>query len=1243
MDQDRNQLDAKIAAAKQWWRLSRALTGLALGVAAACILIIVCFHIDLKLVLSPGARTAWKAFIVLSMLGTALGGAAYAALKRLQDREIAALVERTYPVFKERLLTTIELIPALAAATDSSGFSRSMTVSLAKETSRAAADMDFRRAIDTRGLRRSALTAGFCFLLLLAQRFASPEAFDNWLRRMNSPHSDIPVWANTRLWIAASKELLPVGDDAQITVTARGLKANTCTLYMRPAGETSRPYKALTADHWVPGAADTNAGSAEAQQFTFNLKSLPASVELYAKANDGRSNDRTIVVEARPTLINVKMTLHFPAYMHRETQTIPSSTGNIAAPYGTEVDIVGEANKPLKTAQYIHNGAMVGSWPVTADKTSGKIDVRKDGSYQFGLVDTHGFSNAEPPTKYDIHSIPDMAPTVLLSKPSADIDLVPDGSLPLVAHATDDYGVASMKLAYARQRGEAMSRTGEASMKTIAAGSLPLPMPAAGPQVHIAERWHIGALQGKPGDLIKFEVDAIDNDNLDGPHVGRSGSLNIHIVSLTEMQRKLKDNLDEESRALEQLRNTQIEAQKQLQQARIKHDPAALAKAQEAQRAVADEARAITQRVGDVSAQLENNNLATKSELQRRNDAQQALQDVAQQKAPAAADAVQHAQAPKTAKAEQNQQLNKAASEQNEIRKDIDKAQDLLARTPPPDQLAAEAKRLAAEQARLADTARSISEGIKEQRQQSGKNELSPELKIGLETERQQQQQATAETRRLEKQLNAAAQAAEERGQTKQAQALRTAADALQKAAVQSQQAQAEQNLANGKPEKAAPQQDRAAAGLEKAAQQAQQAAANEQNAGNTAEQLERAAAQLRDLAKQQQDAAQKAAQNPNAAQSQALASQEKSIQQQAQQQQQNLNGSPQAQQALQQAQQNLSQAGKQLSQNQAQQAASPAKQAAQNLEQAARQAESAAEQIRQTEAANELADRVERLAQVQSALKNQTERLQNTRQQRPLTPNERGELGQVAARQQNLEEEAKSLAERFPSQSFQNALRSASKQAHPATRNLNPENGTQPDTGRETQAAQARAAQTLGTVAQALKLQAQAAKNNQQQNSQQDAQQQQSSAQQAQEAAALGELALAQGMQQAVRQNTGQLDQERRNQALSPAQQAQAKQLAQDQQEAQNVTRRAQDALTNVPGVAETLNNARQSMERSAQNLNQQQTGQPTLGQQENALQNLAQAAGLRSIVTARSKRAAKSATSRRTISAWRARTSSI
>jgi|GEM_PF-2803862 len=1213
-----NPLQQKLAATRQWWRTTYILRGFAWSICAVVLLVLVCYQSDTHLILSPTARMAWRALIVLAGLGVTVGSIVYSAAKRLPDTMLAAEVERSFPSLQERLLTTIELSPALALGTDLAGFSRSMTVSLAEETSKATEGMDFRRAVNTRSLKRSSVTAAFMVLLLLAQRFAAPDSFNNWLNRMRNPVADIPVWANTRVWVTPDKDLLPVGSNVNVSITTRGVAASNVTLYYRPAGDKNALWRTLVLKDPKP-AFDTQvsnevksgaSGSPDALQFACKLSALPASVEMYAKANDGRSNDKTVVVEPRPTLLNVKLTMHFPAYMHRATQVVPLSTGNIAAPVGTEVEIEASANKPIKSALYSRNDIAQKPWLVDGDVVKGHLSVNHDSSYELALTDTHGFENSQPAPRYEIHAIADLPPSVAITRPATDIDLVPDGSIPLVGNASDDYGVAALKLVYARQQADQMARTGASGLRTIGGGSLPLPLAATATQVNVAERWHIGSVHGKPGETIRYEMDAIDNDTLDGPHIGRSNVLNIHVRSLVDMQKKLKDDLDEEARALEQLRKTQIDAQHELHQARAKMDPAAITRAQEAQHAVAEEAKALTQRIADVSAQLENNNLATKSELDRRSAAQNTLDAVAQQKAPQAADAVQHAAAQKAAAQDRAESIRHADHQESEIRHDIEKAQDLLTRTPAPEQLAAEAKRLATEQERLADTARSLAEGIKEQKQQTNSNELSPELKVGVETERQQQEQANQDTQRLERQFNNAATAAEERGQHQQAEALKQAQKALKQANVAAQQAQAQQNLAQAHPEKAAPEQDRAAAGLEKAAQAAQQAASDTPNAANAAEQLEKAAQQLHDLAKQQQDVAAKTAQpNSSAQQNKDLAAQERNIQNQAAQQQQNLNGTPNAQQSLQKAQQNLSQSGQQLGQNQPQQAKQPAQQAAQNLENAARQAENAAQQIRQEQAANELADKVERLAQIQSALKNQTERIQNTRQTRPLNNNEKGELGQVAARQQNVEEEAKTLAERFPSPAFQKALTNAAKQAHPATKNLNPENGTQPDTGQTTQAAQARAAQTLGAVAQALKQQAQAARDQQQQQQQNPDQQSQMSPQQAQEAEALGELRLAEGLQQQLRQNTGQLDQTRHNQALTPAQQEQARQLAQDQQDTQAITNHAAETLSALPGVPESLQQAGQHMEQSHNGLTNQQTGQPTQGHQDSALQHLAQA----------------------------------
>ena len=1221
MSETGNPIRRKLAAARQWWRTTRVLSGLGWTVAAIVVLSLICYHADSRLVLSASAREGWR-------LGIAAAGGILlciavlrSLLRPLPDAVVAAHVEQKYPDLRERLLTAVDLSPSLAAAGGSlsSGFSRSMTSALLEETQKAAAPLNFRRAVNLAPLRRAGLAAMAMLLLLAVEAGMAPDAFANWLHRMRDPRADIAPWANTRVYVKPEAELLPRGAGVGVVIVTRGLAADKSVLHYRPAGDKNAPWKtvdlsgaaALSADDATAPqpqlTADHNpTAKEEIRRFRYRFPSLPQSVEMYATANDGRSNERGVAVEDRPAFSSFKMTFHYPAYTHKPVQTLTVSGGDIAALAGTEVDVVGIANKPLHSVDFSLNRSRSSAWPVKGEKTQGHLSVRKDASYALLLTDRHGFAG-DKAAPYAIKAQADQAPTVQISRPATDMDLVPNGSLPLVAHAADDYGIAGMRLVYAALKGEGF---GGSAMKTLGRGSLPLPGPNGTPNADVIERWHIGSIQPKVGETIRYEVDATDNCTVGGPHTARSNSYRLHIVSVVEMQQRLKEALDEESHALADLRNNQIEAQKQLAAAQKQQDKNAMAQAQEAERAVGEQAKSLTARVEALSAQLENNNFATKSELDRRNEAKQTLQSLASQKIPAAADAVKKAQDVK--KGETASSLAQAGKQESDIKHEIEKAQDQLSRTPTPDQLAAEAARLAKEQQDRADTARTLAEDIKAAQQKN--TPIPSEDKVGLETEKKNQAEINADTQKLQKQLQAAAKAAAERGDQKQAQALKQAADALQQGQAQQHQQQASQGLKQNDPAKAAPQQDKAASALEKAAAAAKQATDSQNAQKATAEQLHQAAKELQALAKEQKAVADKTAQNPDAQQSQQLSQKEQEIQKQAADAQKNLNGAQNAQQNLQKAQQNLQQAGQKLSQNSPQSAQSPAQQAAQQLQQAAQQAENAAQQIDQAQAAAEFADRVEHLAQVQKALKDTTARLDAAKQRGPLDSNAKGELGQVAQRQQNIEQEAKNLADKLPSPAFKQALAMAARQAHPATQALNPDHGLG-DTGQPTQAAQARAAQTLETIAAALKQQAQGAQNQQQQKQQQpqDAQQQAQSAQQAQEEAALGNLMLAKGLQQGIRQNTGQLQQDRArnpNQDLNPAQQKDVQQLAQDQKATQEITQQAADALAQVPDAQKTIQQATQHQQQSGSQLQQAQTDQPTQNHQDEALKGLDQAA---------------------------------
>jgi hypothetical protein len=138
-------LQRKLAATRLWWRATRLFGGVAWAASALICAALVCYHADRLMALSSSAREFWR-------LGIFAAGAAVllilwlrTLLYRITDADLAADVERRFPMLRERLLTTISLMPALATADGGAaqnGFSRSISTALAEETQRDTADLN---------------------------------------------------------------------------------------------------------------------------------------------------------------------------------------------------------------------------------------------------------------------------------------------------------------------------------------------------------------------------------------------------------------------------------------------------------------------------------------------------------------------------------------------------------------------------------------------------------------------------------------------------------------------------------------------------------------------------------------------------------------------------------------------------------------------------------------------------------------------------------------------------------------------------------------------------------------------------------------------------------------------------------------------------------------------------------------------------------------------------------------------
>jgi len=183
--------------------------------------------------------------------------------------------------------------------------------------------------------------------------------------------------------------------------------------------------------------------------------------------------------------------------------------------------------------------------------------VAKGGPFQILLVDADGL-RSRGGRRYQLLVREDQQPRVVLTAPTSNIELTPRGTLNMAARATDDFGIASVRLLAGlngadmtevadllEQQPDSNRADRESGTQLDLEYALRLPDWAtadAGPTL-------------KPGDVIEYLVEATDRYELDGRRhdPARSATAKVHIVSKAQLAEILRQTLSNSRRPLQQL------------------------------------------------------------------------------------------------------------------------------------------------------------------------------------------------------------------------------------------------------------------------------------------------------------------------------------------------------------------------------------------------------------------------------------------------------------------------------------------------------------------------------------------------------------------------------------------------------------------------------------------------------------------------------------------------------------------
>lgn len=370
----------------------------------------------------------------------------------LSDTSMALLVERKYRGFRDSLITSVELREQPAHA-------RTFHAEMLAQTEAAAAkqlhDVKLGEIFNNTTIGSKVLLAVALGAAVVVFGVMQPAAMKTWAQRVLLLSEEL--WPRyTGLAIEGfDNKIRKVGSGGETTVIVKAdlnkevPKAVKITYSFAGGSRETQDMPVLRKD-------------SEYQYYVYKFAGLTDSVSFDIRGGDARLRDYEIQVVDNPTLSDLQLVAHYPAYMGRADQTLKAS-GLMQIPLGTELILRGRANKPLVEAKLdVFEGEKKTSF-LTKDATSdSKLALKNpqeveynlgallaDQSLAFQLRDADGIESREgEAVRLNLTVRPDESPRVGLRLSGIGSAITPFATLPMVGDVEDDYGLSRIWIEY---------------------------------------------------------------------------------------------------------------------------------------------------------------------------------------------------------------------------------------------------------------------------------------------------------------------------------------------------------------------------------------------------------------------------------------------------------------------------------------------------------------------------------------------------------------------------------------------------------------------------------------------------------------------------------------------------------------------------------------------------------------------------------------------------------------------------
>ena len=411
----------------------------------------------------------------------------------------ALKVEDHYQNFESLLVSGMELSAPGAVSGTSAGMA-AFTVERANE---AADQVDAEKVISFKGIGVPGLLGGLLLVFLCVFAALNFPLFKTAATRLFAPWVAIDYPTRTQIEVVDGEWIVKEGEGVSLVANILGEIPDNAKIILRTG--KGKPRERTLA---ISGGVCEYEAQTVFRSFDFSIS-----------AGDARSPWQTVRVVSAPRIERAEVTLEFPEYTQRPTETVDALT--LTVPEGTTIKWKLSLDRPVDEAEFRPAEGEAQALDISADGRSITMQQLAAGSrsYSFGWVDKeHGFTFSSP--RHYLQVAPDRAPSVDLTSPAENLFATLQRNLDFAFRCRDDHGIGEVAITYR------LDKAGEVKV------ALPAPKLSDGSEQRIDWNYREALPDLEVGETVSFAIELADRyPGANGPHRVRSDSRRVQFLS----------------------------------------------------------------------------------------------------------------------------------------------------------------------------------------------------------------------------------------------------------------------------------------------------------------------------------------------------------------------------------------------------------------------------------------------------------------------------------------------------------------------------------------------------------------------------------------------------------------------------------------------------------------------------------------------------------------------------------------